>query len=327
MTRRRDLWLGLAATWAATAAPLTQAQDTSPLRLLVGFPPGGLTDLVARIFADKLKSEIGRPVLVDNRPGAGARLASIALKTAAPDGRTFVIAPNSVPIHQELLLGRAQLGYDFLADWSPVATLTTFPFALVVQRSLGVRHAREFAEWLRANPRQAFYGSAGAGGQSHFLGSQFGQAVGVEYTHVPYKGNGPLIVDLMGGQLVSAALPAADFLKLKDHPKLQVLGLFEDQRSPLVPEIPTLAEQGVKFDVGRAWMAMWTVAGTPRGDIERIQEALRRILSEASFRQELSTRFAMSPMFGTAAELDRLQRAELDIWRPIIKASGFTAAS
>jgi tripartite-type tricarboxylate transporter receptor subunit TctC len=285
MTRRRELCLGLMGTLAQTAVPLAQAQEAHSMRLLVGFPPGGLTDLVARIFADKLKTELGRPVFVDNRPGAGARLASIALKTAAPDGRSFVIAPNSVPIHQELLFTRAQLGYDFLADWAPVGTLTTFPFALVVQRSLGVRNAREFADWLRANPRQAFYGSAGAGGQSHFLGSQFGQAVGVEYTHVPYKGNGPLIVDLMGGQLASAALPAADFMKLKDHPKLQVLGLFEEQRSPLVPDIPTLAEQGVRFDVGRAWMAMWTVAGTPRSEIDRVQEALRRILTESAFRQ------------------------------------------
>ncbi len=303
--------------WAA-------AQEQAPIRILVGFAPGGLTDTVARLFADRLRVELNQPVIVENRAGAAGRLATQALKASPPDGRTLMVVPNSGPIFLEILYQRQALGYELLKDLAPVGTLSTYPFALVVQRSLGLKNVQEFVAWARANPNLASYGNAGAGGHAHFIGSQLSQATGVDLKGIPYRGNGPAIIDLIGGQLPAAILPAADFAQLRSNPKLQILGLFEDQRSPLAPEVPTMAEQGLKMGVGQAWMGMWAPAQAPKAEVERISQALRRILSSTEMRETLQNRFAMYPMLNSPAEMDKLQRAEIDLWRPIIKASGFT---
>ena len=321
MKRRQWLRWALASGSVAGAA---LAQDGAPIRILCGFPPGGLTDLVARLFAERLRTELNVPVVVENKPGAGGRLAALALKAAAPDGRTYLIAPNSMPVFTEILYPRKALDYDMLTDWTPVGTLTTYPFGMVVQRSLGVNNVREYLARIKANPKEAAIGNAGAGGQAHFASTQLGLAAGVELLTVPYKGNGPLSVDLVGGQIPAAILPAADLMQHRNHPRLQILGVLENERSPLIPDVPTLAEQGLKVDVGRAWMGMWAPAKTPRSEISRVEDALRKILRDAGFRDLLQTRFTMTPMWNSAADTDRLQRQELALWRPIIKASGFT---
>lgn len=307
----------LASSWVA-------AQDGLPIKILVGFAPGGLTDIVARLFAERLRVELNQPVIVENKAGAAGRLATQALKTSPPDGRTLMVVPNSGPIFLDILYSRQALGYDLLKDLAPLGTLSTYPFALVVQKSLGVKNVQEFVAWAKANPNLASYGNAGAGGHAHFIGTRLSQATGVDFKGIPYKGNGPMIVDLIGGQLPAAILPAADFAQLRGNPKLQILGLFEEQRSPLVPDIPTLGEQGLKVSVGQAWMGMWASASAPKTEIDRISAALRKILASPEMRETLQSRFTMYPMSTTPGEMDRLQRAEIELWRPIIKASGFT---
>jgi len=304
---RRTLIKSLLGTLALSLSLTAQAQDGPPIRILVGFAPGGLTDIVARLFAEKLRVELNQPVLVENRPGAGGRLASQALKASPPDGRTFMVAPNSGPVFLEIFYPRAQLG-----------------FAMVVQRSLGVRNVQEYMAWAKANPKQAFFGAGGAGGQGHFIGSKLGQAIGVDLQVVPYKGNGPVNIDMLGGQLPAAILPASDFMQHRNSQTLQILGVFEDKRSPLAPDVPTFAEQGLKFDAGQAWMGVWTSARAPGAEVDRMQNALRKILASTEFNAVLESRFTMSPMFRSAAQMDKLQRAELEMWRPVIKASGFT---
>lgn len=319
------LWMrALVCAGAVVAASWASAQEAAPIKILVGFAPGGLTDIVARLFADKLRVELNQPVVVENRAGAAGRLATQALRASSPDGRTYMVVPNSGPIFLEILYSRQALGYDLLKDLAPVGTLSTYPFALVVQRSLGVKNMQEFVAWAKAHPQQASYGNAGAGGHAHFIGTRLSQVTGVDFKGIPYKGNGPVIVDLIGGQLPAAILPAADFAQLRNNPKLQILGLFEEQRSPLAPEVPTLAEQGLKVQVGQAWMGLWAAASAPKAEVERVSQALRRILGSADMRELLQSRFTMYPMFNTPAEMDKLQRAEIELWRPIIKASGFT---
>ncbi|MFM6997540.1 MAG: Bug family tripartite tricarboxylate transporter substrate binding protein [Limnohabitans sp.] len=326
---KRRQWLQAAA--ASTAWPTlwqpAQAQDSAPIRILCGFPPGGLTDLVARLFADKLRAELNQPVVVENKPGAGGRLAALALKAAAPDGRTLLIAPNSMPVFTEILYPRKTLDYDMLSDWTPVGTLCTYPFGMVVQRSLGVANVREYIARVKAQPKDAMVGNAGAGGQAHFASVQLGMAAGLELLAVPYKGNGPLSVDLIGGQVPAAVLPAADLMQHRANPKLQILGVFENERSPLIPDVPTFAEQGLKFEVGRAWMGMWAPARAPRAEVARVEAGLRNILRDPAFRETLQTRFTMAPMWSSAADTDRLQRQELALWRPIIQATGFRPES
>jgi tripartite-type tricarboxylate transporter receptor subunit TctC len=320
----RNCLRALVCAAALLSGSWTTAQEQAPIKILVGFAPGGLTDIVARLFADRLRTELNQPVVVENKAGASGRLATQALLSSAPDGRTLMVVPNSGPIFLEILYPRQTLGYDLLKDLTPVGTLSTYPFALVVQRSLGVRNLQEFIAWAKANPKLASYGNAGAGGHAHFIGTRLSQASGVEFTGIPYKGNGPLITDLVGGQLPAAILPAADFMQLRTNPKLQILGLFEEQRSPLAPDVPTLAEQGLKVQVGQAWMGVWAPAHAPRPEVERVSQALRKILSSAEMRETLQSRFTMYPMFHSPADMDKLQRAEIDLWRPVIKASGFT---
>lgn len=320
----RKLARALVCIGALVAASWAGAQEQPPIKILVGFAPGGLTDIVARLFADKLRVELNQPVVVENRAGAAGRLATQALRSSPPDGRTLMVVPNSGPIFLDILYSRQALGYDLLKDLAPVGTLSTYPFALVVQRSLGVKNMQEFVAWAKAHPQLASYGNAGAGGHAHFIGTRLSQVTGVDFKGIPYKGNGPVIVDLMGGQLPAAILPAADFAQLRSNPKLQILGLFEEQRSPLAPEVPTMAEQGLKVSVGQAWMGMWASASAPKAEIDRISQALRRILASAEMREMLQSRFTMYPMFNSPADMDKLQRAEIELWRPIIKASGFT---
>lgn len=321
---RRNMIKSLLGTLALSFSLTAQAQDAQPIKILVGFAPGGLTDIVARLFADKLRVELNQPVVVENKPGGGGRIASQALKASPPDGRTFMVAPNSGPVFLEIFYPRVQLGYDFLVDLAPVATLTTYPFAMVVQRSLGIKNAQEYMAWVKANPKQAVFGAGGAGGQGHFIGTKLGQAMSTDLQVIPYKGNGPVNIDILGGQIPAAILPASDFMRHKDSSKVQILGVFESKRSPLAPDVPTFAEQGLKFDAGQAWMGMWTSAKAPRVEVDRVQNALRKILASSEFKGVLESRFTMTPMFHPAAEMDTLQRAELELWRPVIKASGFT---
>ncbi len=323
--QRRRLLQSLSVLSVATLphAVLAQSKD-APIKILCGFAPGGLTDVVSRLFAEKLRMELGQTVIVENKPGAAGRLATQALKAAAPDGRTLMIAPNSGPIFLEVLYPKSALGYDLLNDLTPVGTMTTYPFGMVVQRSLGVKNIQEYVAWAKANPKDAVYGNAGAGGHGHFVGTKLSQAIGVPLLSIPYKGNGPVNIDLLGAQLPAAILPASDLMQHRNNPKLQILGLFEKTRSPLVPEVPTMAEQGLTVEVGQAWMGMWTSAKVPKAEIEKIQNALRKVLADPSFKETLMTKFTMFPMFHTAAETDALQRNEIELWRPIIKASGFT---
>ncbi|MDR3455140.1 MAG: tripartite tricarboxylate transporter substrate-binding protein [Rhodoferax sp.] len=256
--------------------------------------------------------------------GAGSRLANQSLKASAPDGRTFLIAPNSGPVFLDILYPRTVLGYDVLTDFAPVATLTTFPLGMVVQSSLGVQNAREYVAWAHDHPKEASFGSAGAGSHTHFAGMQLAQATGISLQVIPYRGNGPVNVDLQGGQLPAAIMAASDFAQYRNNPKLRIIGIFSKQRSSLVPEVPTFVEQGINAISGDAWMGMWTSANTPKADIDRMQNALKKILATPEFEESLRTTLTMEPMFKTAAEMDKLQRAELQMWRPIIKASGFT---
>jgi tripartite-type tricarboxylate transporter receptor subunit TctC len=187
-----------------------------------------------------------------------------------------------------------------------------------------VGNVMDYIAWVKAQPKDARYGAGGAGGQAHFAGTQLAMAAGIDLLMVPYKGNGPVSTDLMGGHLPAAILPASDLMQHRNNPKLQILGIFENQRSPLMPDVPTFAEQGLKFSAGQAWMGMWAPAKTPAAEIRRVENALRKVLGDPAFKELLSSRFSMQPMFKGSAETDQLQRAELDLWRPVIKASGFT---
>lgn len=310
------------AALALGASLVAQAQPDT-IKLLVGFPPGGSTDTLARVLADKLGTLLRQPVIVDNKPGAGGRIAAQALKASAPDGTTYMVAPNATPVFQTLLYPVSVLHFDMLKDFAGVGIVAWYPLALAVSPQVPAKTAAEYVQWLKANPGKSLFGTAGAGGQTHFSGVQFGKAVGVEMQVVPYRGNGPLVTDLVGGQVPAGIMTAGDVLQQAKAGRVRLLGVFGGQRSPLLPDVPTLKEQGIAVDTGDAWTGVWAPAKTPKAQLERMQNALKTVMGLPEVREQLQ-KLTFAPDFRSGGELEAQERKELAYWGPIIKASGFT---
>lgn len=322
--RFKPLLAGLALSLAATLTPTVQAQNDKPIRLLVGFPPGGAADSLARVLADKLREPLKQPVIVENRPGVGGRLAAEAVKNAAPDGLTYMVAPNATLVFQHLTYPVSVLRYDMSTDFSSVAQVTSYPMAMVVNAGIGVKTAKEYVAWLKANPDKGTFGTAGQGGDTHFNGLQFAKVAGLTMTVVPYRGNGPLAIDLVGGQILTGNMVAGDAIQHIRSGKLNALGVFAPKRSPLLPEVPTMAEQG--FDTGgnNGWMGIWGPAKLPKAEVERFQAALKQVLAMPEVKELLNTKFVQVADFRATDEVDKQLKAELAHWGPVIKASGFS---
>ena len=314
----------LAAALVAGIAGPAFAQGDKPIRLLVGFPPGGASDTIARILADKLPPVLKQPVLVENRPGVGGRLAAQAVKAAAPDGLTYMVAPNATFVFQHLTYPVSVLGYDMTKDFTSVARINSYPMAMVVTASTGVKNAKDYIAWRKTTAGQPTFGTAGAGGDTHFNGLQFGKVAGLEMTVVPYRGNGPLVTDLVGGQILAGNMVAGDALQQVKAGKLTYVGVFAKKRSPVLPDVPTMAEQG--FDTGGddGWMGMWGPAGLPAAEVDRMQRALQFVLGLPEVKEMMLTRFLQAADYQPGAAVDKTLAAELAHWGPIIKASGFT---
>ncbi|HRQ64076.1 MAG TPA: tripartite tricarboxylate transporter substrate-binding protein [Xanthomonadaceae bacterium] len=324
ITRRRALLaLGIGLGLAA-GSPHLQAEggNRGVIRILVGLPAGGGTDAIARYFAEQLRTELGQPVIVENKPGVGGRLAADTLAKAAPDGLTYMIAPNATPTFQTLVFGH-QLKWDLWRDLAPVAGLVSYPIGLAASKNTQARDAREFVAWARANPSRANFGTAGLGGQTHFLGVQFGKVAGIELQPTAYKGTPPMMNDLLGGHIPAGVALIESLAPQHRADTLRLLGVFSAQRSPLLPDVPTLAEQGFDITLGEAWTAMWAPAGTPAAELERMQQALSRILARPKVGEELRNQLTVVPRYLDAQAMAEEQRKELAAWEPIIRASGF----
>jgi tripartite-type tricarboxylate transporter receptor subunit TctC len=305
------------------AALGAQAQGDKPIRLLVGFPPGGASDSVARVLADKLPAILKQPVVVENRPGVGGRLAAQAVKAAAPDGLTYMIAPNATFVFQHLTYPVETLGYDMNKDFSSVARINSYPMAMVVSASTGVKTAKDYVAWRKTAAGQATFGTAGMGGDTHFNGLQFGKIAGIEMSVVPYRGNGPLVTDMLGGQILTGNMVAGDALQQVKAGKLHYLGVFARKRSPMIPDVPTMAEQG--FDTGGddAWMGMWGPAKLAPAELDRMQRALQFVLALPEVKDIMMNKFLQIADYAPGQWADQQLQTELAHWGPIIKASGF----
>ena len=315
--------LALLAISALLALPLlAPAQNKPPIRILIGFPPGGATDAIGRVVADKLPGVLGQPVIVDNKPGVGGRIAADMVLAAPADGQTYMIAPNATPTFQMLVFAK-DLKWDITRDFVPVAGIASYPLGMGVGTQLGVGNAREFVEWAKKNPGKASFGTPGTGGQNHFLGVQLAKATGIDMPVTPYKGTPPMVTDLIGGHVPSAISLLDGMMAQHRAGKLRVIGVFTKERSPLMPDIPTFAEQGIDVSSGEGWTGMWARAGTPAAEVQRVSAAVRQVLQMPEVRETLSTKLWAHPHYRSGAELDALQKAELAHWAPIIKASGF----
>lgn len=313
------------AVMAIACAQLSaQAQSVAkpPLRILVGFAAGGTTDQAARVLAEHLKVALGRHVIVDNRPGASGRIAAVALKHAAPDGATVMLAPMVVTTLAPLVF--AQLDYDPTRDFAPIAHVADYAVALAVNVDVPARNLSEFAAWARALPAGASYGVSAAGGLPHLFGVIVGRASAIPWVAVPYRGRAPLEVDLVGGRLAAAMDALSNLIELHRAGRIRIVATSGIRRSPLLPEVPTFREQGLDAIEGNGWIAMYAPAGTPRAPIDEIATAVRAVLRKPEVREQM-IRLGFEPTGTNAADLAAIAAADAARWRPVIRAVGFTA--
>jgi len=318
--KRRTLIASLAATLALSGPAL--AQTDRPLRVIVGFPAGVSIDVVTRIVGEKMKDELKRPVIVDNRPGAGGRLAAELLKGAAPDGNTVMVTPIVVPVLAPMVFNK--LNYNPEADFTPVGRVCDFAFALSVPASSPIKNLREYAAWLRANPQQANFGSPAAGSLPHFFGIMLGNAIGVDMVHVPFNGGSALQSAVLGGHAPAGIDVVLEWQQNARAGKVTVLATSGQQRSKVMPDVPTFREQGYPELVGQGWFAMYAPARTPAAQVDEINRALNRALAHPEVRERFAS-LGLEVGGGSAADLQKTMADDTRRWGPVVRKSGFKA--
>ncbi len=321
MNRRQALALLLA---AAAAAPLHAADFPSrAVTLIIPFPPGGPTDVLGRKFAEALRPVLGQQVVVENRGGAGGNIGAEALLRAAPDGYTVMLGtPGPLAINVSLY---RKIGYDPLKSFAPVAMVGQVPNILVVNPEVPARTVQELINHGRANPGKLSYASSGNGASSHLAGVLFNNLAGTDFAHIPYKGTGPALTDLLGGQI---AMTFTDVLTALPHiksGKLRALGVTSKQRSSALPELPTVAEQGLAgFDVS-AFFGMVAPAGTPREAVDRLNKALVDVLATPELKAWLLAQGFEAARETSVEQMAAFLAAEVPRWRSIVHKSGAQA--
>lgn len=316
---RRSFTVRTAALAAAAfaAAPLFAQERT--VKILVGFPPGGSVDVIARLLADKLRGSLNQNVIVDNKPGAGGRVALNELKRAAPDGQTLVLTPSGALVIQPWLY--QNLGYDPVKDFTAISRVTTFDFAVTAGPGAPAGDLKTVLAWMKANPTKANYGTSGAGTVPHFAGQLLGQAAGVPLTHVAYRGGAPAAQDLIGGQVPLMVDTASETLEHHKAGKVRILAVTGEGRSRALPDVPTLKEAGINV-AADAFFGLYGPAGMAPDVVARIDRAVAEALRAPEVQDKIYG-FGLVPSHAGAADLAATQAAHLKKWEAPIKASGF----
>ena len=325
MPTRRHCILAAALTLLAFTLP-AHAQTTlfaKPLKIVVGFPPGGSADGLARSLAQQLPG-LAPAVLVDNKPGAGGRIAIEAVKVAEADGATLVLTPASmVTVYPNIY---KKLSYDPVSDLLPLGRIAATAFVVAVGPMVPAEVASlsDFVKWAKANPAKASYGSSGAGSIPHFTGVALGKSLGMEWTHVAYKGAAPAMNDLLGGQIAANISVVSNVLPHIQTGKLRALAISAPERSASLPAVPTFQEAGAKDAAAVEWFGVFAPARTPPEVLARLNQALF-LASRSKAYTDAMAKGAFEPMPAEApAVFAAALKAEIARWGQIVKASGFT---
>lgn len=303
---------------ACAALPLAaSAQDKPPLRILVGFPPGGSADVIARLVGDAIRDDFSQ-VTVENKPGAGGRIALAAVKAAKPDGQTVIILPSGPMVLFPHVYKK--LEYDPVRDFTPVSLLAHFQFGVVSGPASGAKNIAEMLAKAKADPKSATYGSPGLGTLPHFMGVLMEQSVGVPFTHVPFQGGAPANTALIGGHIGYKFDVVSETAELHRGGKVRIIAVTGAKRDPQVPEVPTMKEQGVDM-VATAWFAMYGPAGMAPETLARLERAVSSAVKAPALRDRF-IKLGYDPVGSTSAELAAAQRADLARWERPIKVTG-----
>ena len=309
----------LCAVLAAPLIALAQAWPSKPIRLVVPYPPGGSTDLLARTIGVKVGEALGQQIIIDNRAGAGGMLGSDLVARSAPDGYTILLGTGAT--HGLTLLLSKTIPYDPVKDFTPITAAVEVPIILCVNPSIPVTTAKDLVEWGRKNPGKLAYGSSGTGSPHHLSGELLKQLSGVDMVHVPYKGAAPAVQDLIGNQIPAVFTTLSTALPHIKAGKIRAVGFVEVKRQQSVPEIPTIGESVPGYVMPATWLGFFGPAGLPEAILKRYNMEIVKAVQAPEVRAKLEA--AGMPVVGTGAEeFARMVKDDIETLRRIVTAAG-----
>jgi tripartite-type tricarboxylate transporter receptor subunit TctC len=325
MLTRRNILTGSGAGLVASAGfsrALAQVVK-KPVHMIVGFPAGGGTDVTARITAEKLRGSYASTVLVENKVGAGSRLSVEYVKNAEPDGSVMLFTPEfPMTVYPHIY---RTLSYDPLRDFTPVAPTASSMLTYVIGPAVPpeVKSLAAFVQWCKANPAKAAYATTAAGGTPHFVGVMVASAAGISMTPVHYRGGAPALQDLLGAHVPASVNPISETFALANSGTLRILAVTGSRRSPFLPEVPTMREQGYDVVID-SWIGLFVPVRTPAAVVSALSAAVADASKSADVAENLA-KFGSEPAFQTPEQFAARVKADIERWGPIVKASGFIA--
>lgn len=306
------------AAFLALFASSASAQDfpSRPLRLVLGFAPGGGSDLVGRMIAGQLTEQIGKQVIVENRPGAGGTIAAELVANAQPDGYTLMLATIANALHPHVY----KLKYDPAKAFAPVSLLARGGYVLAINPGLPAKNVKEFIAYAKANPGKVHMGNSGAGSFVHLTSALFSQMAGADIVHVSYKGSGPAIIEVLGGHAQGVISAPGQLIGHGKSGKLRIIGVTDKKRIPVLPDVPTIAEAGVPGYEAANWWAIVAVGGTPKPILDKLNKEIGAVLASAKAKEQFEKEGAeVSPM--APDDLGRFMAAEIEKWGKVVRAA------
>ncbi|WP_234194273.1 Bug family tripartite tricarboxylate transporter substrate binding protein [Pseudacidovorax sp. NFM-22] len=322
MNKRFAHTLLCASLLACSSGSFAQAFPTAkPVTIVVPFTAGGAADALAREVAVRMATQLKQSVIVDNKPGAGTTIASATVARAQPDGYTVLFAASSLGVAPSLY--KNNVGYDPLKSFSPVSLMASITHVLSVNPQVPARNVGEFIAWAKANPGKVNYASVGAGTTTHLEAELFKSMAGIEMTHVPYKGSSPALVDLVAGNVHAMFDGYSSSAPMAADGRIRILGVTTEKRSKAAPELPTIAEQGVKgFDV-MTWMGLLVPAGTPKPVVETLHKAVSDSLQDPATQAKLKT-LGFETINMNPNEFAAYLKKDVETWQAFIKSKNIT---
>ncbi|EHR70058.1 hypothetical protein BurJ1DRAFT_1185 [Burkholderiales bacterium JOSHI_001] len=311
--------VALAAALAATGA-MAQAWPNKPISLVVPFPAGGTTDVLARALAEKLTASLGQTVIVESKPGAGATLGADFVAKSKPDGYTLLVGAVHHTIASSVY---KKLPYDFQKDFAPITEIALVPNVLVVNAATPAKNVAELVAMLKAQPGKHNYGSNGNGTAQHLIGTQFENLTGTDFSHIPYKGSGPLATDLLGGQITMSFDTVTPVLPHIKAGKLRALAVTTAKRSSALPDVPTLDEAGLKgFNIG-TWFGVLAPVATPKDIVARLNAEMVKVIQSPDFRKRMEE-IGAEPIGNSTEQMAAQIRSETEKFAKLVKDAKVT---